>query len=300
MKRIQTPLRGGFTLVELMITSGVVGVVGLILYAVLNANLVLAAKNTAINATHQETRIARLNMLQDIHSSVSAPYLTDATGAPYNTPPTSGFAEGIAFQKWAADSGRTGRPPMKPLKIYADAYGSDQTAKTVQNYVQVAVPTGWNPPLVGQTLIMPTHQIEADIQTVATASGAPAGTTGYKLTLYNFRDGSSINPSNNLNLPVSILGTGSTGGDVVCFVTDRCSYTVKNGTLYLTFRGVSYPIGQRATVANSTPFYMPSVVTGVSFAFSSSDMTSQSRGYRSTNVLLNGQVPIKAQLTTYQ
>jgi hypothetical protein len=45
---------------------------------------------------------------------------------------------------------------------------------------------------------------------------------------------------------------------------------------------------------------MPSPVSGGAFAFSASDTKYSNRGYKSGNVLLNGEVPIKAQLTTYQ
>jgi prepilin-type N-terminal cleavage/methylation domain-containing protein len=315
MKRSYFSTARGFTLAELMITIVLVSVLGLIIYAVLGSNMVLAAKNSAINATHEEARTARLNMLRDIHSSISAPALTGPLPIPPTRPvptpcattptpypsPVSAFAEGIYFQKWAVD---TQGAPMPPFKIYQDA------PKT-QNYVQIAVLTSSNAKTLfdqwmasapsGVGLIIPTYQIEADIQAVAAGTGTPGtGYTGYKITLNNFRDGSTIMPSNSNNLPFSIVGTTNVVGDIVCFIVDRCSYTVSNNTLWFTYRGTSYPIGHGTNVANSTPFYMPTAVSGGAFAFSASDTKYSNRRYKSGNVLLNDEVPIKARLTTYQ
>jgi hypothetical protein len=315
MKRRYFSTAMGFTLAELMVTVILVSALGLIIYAVLGSNMVLAAKNGAINATHEEARMARLNILRDIHSSVSVPALTGPLPSPPTRPvptlcattptpypsPVSAFAEGIYFQKWAVD---TQRAPMPPFRIYQDA-------PHTQNYVQIAVLTGSNAKTLfdqwsasapsGVGLIIPAYQIEADIQAVAAGTGSPPiGYTGYKVTLNNFRDGSTIMPVNSNNLPLSIAGTTSTVGDVICFIVDRCSYTVSNNTLWFTYRGTSYPIGPGTNVANSTPFYMPSPVSGGAFAFSASDTKYSNRGYKSGNVLLNGEVPIKAQLTTYQ
>src|ERR1700736_6510588 len=91
----------GLTLIELMFTTVLIGVLGLIIYSLLNSGMVLGAKNTAVNTAHQRARVVMLQMLQNLHSSVSLPALADASGTPYSSPvPAS--AEGIAFQQWRA------------------------------------------------------------------------------------------------------------------------------------------------------------------------------------------------------
>jgi prepilin-type N-terminal cleavage/methylation domain-containing protein len=270
--RFSSRCQDGFTLVELMVTAAVIGVVGLVLYSLLNINMILGAKNTAINTTHEQVRVAMLDMLRDLHSAVSAPVLTDSTGTPYSSPPASGYAEGIAFQKWASG----------PYSIKADAL----TNQKVIHVALVATPGQQNIPIYygtrTQKLIVPTYQIEDYITAIS-------GTrSDLSITLTN-------------NLPIAIKGTTSTAGHVVCFITDSCSYTVSNNTLKWNYRGVSYSKSTGNSITNLTPFYIPPGAVGAAFnSLGTSDLKSSNRGYKSVNIMLNGQAPIKAQLTTYQ
>lgn len=286
-----------FTLTEMLVAAGLIGVVGLVLYSLINICAVLGAKNTVINATHEPTRVQVLDILQDLHSAVSLPQLVNNDGTTPWTSPTP--APGVSFQKWAVftalnQSGQPVPQPVRPFKIYQDA-------QTTQNYLKIAVPNNWSAPLVGQGLIVPSHQVEADIRAVQTASGAPSGFQGYMVTLWNFRDRPLPNSG---NLPVAISGTTSAAGDIVCFITDRCSYTISNNTLALNFRGNSHRIGSGKVSTNSNPFYIPSPLagpaSGAAFALSTADLAYSNRGFRSGNIFLNGQVPIKSKLTTYQ
>jgi prepilin-type N-terminal cleavage/methylation domain-containing protein len=260
----------GFTLIELMFTSMLIGVLGLIIYSLLYTGMVLSAKNTAVNTAHQQARVAMLEMLQNLHSSVLLPALANASGTPYPSPaPTA--AAGIAFQQWSSG----------PHKIKSDAAAG-------QNQITLSLTTGTgNPtPVVGQHLIVPAYQIEADITAV---SGA---TSNFTVTL-----GSP--------LPVAITGTSTNAGDVVCFITDRCSYTIASNTLRWNWKGTTRTLA--SDITNATPFNIPTTPAGAlyySFVaaidLSTSDGAYSNRGYKSANILLNGQVPIKAQLTTYQ
>src|ERR1700724_1098605 len=140
----------GVTLIELMFTPVLIGVLGLIIYSLLNTGMVLGAKNTAVNTSHQQARVAMLQMVQDLHASVSLPALANASGTPYPSPaPTA--AEGIAFQQWSSG----------PHKIKSDAAAG-------QNQITLNLTTGTgNPtPVAGQHLIVPAYQIEADITAV--------------------------------------------------------------------------------------------------------------------------------------
>ena len=89
--RIHPSSRSGLSLVELSITSGVVGVFGLVVYSLLNIGTVLGAKNTATNTAHQQARVAMLKMIEDLHSAVSLPKLEGVVG---------NQASGISFQQW--------------------------------------------------------------------------------------------------------------------------------------------------------------------------------------------------------
>jgi len=280
----------GFTLVELMFTTVLIGVLGLLIYSLLNSGMVLGAKNTAVNTSHQQARVAMLKMVQDLHSSVSLPALANASGTPYPSPvPAS--AEGIAFQQW-----RSG-----PHKIISDRTTSDSTIHIKVTGASSAAPT------VGERLIIPTHQIEGDVTAVS-------GTTNdLSVTMDNFLVAAGTPGSYQLpgggwaihTLPIAISGTGSALGDIVCVITDRCSYTVAGNTLSWSWRGITRTAANDIT--NATPFNTPTTPAGALYYrfvaaidLSTADLQYNNRGFKSANILLNGQVPIKAQLTTYQ
>src|SRR5438046_7752047 len=88
-----------FTFVETAVSIGVLGLLGLVFFQVLQSGLTLSAKNTAVNAAHEEARQGILRMTRDIHASVSVPQLRDTNLAvvsstpnpstPGATPPTA-------------------------------------------------------------------------------------------------------------------------------------------------------------------------------------------------------------------
>ncbi|HXX41344.1 MAG TPA: hypothetical protein VEI58_03665 [Chthoniobacterales bacterium] len=269
----------------MMVTVLLVGIVGLVLYSILYTSIVLGAKNTAVNFSHQQARVAMMDMIQDLHSSVSLPALANSTGVPYASPaPTN--AEGIAFQKWSSG----------PHQV-------KNNANSGQNQITLNLTTGaLNPtPVAGQHLIVPAYEVEADITAVSGSSGS------FTMTLANIY-GPALTPPVTYpvsTLPVTIAGTGSTAGDVICFVTDRCSYTVANSTLTWNWKGYQRTAGNDIT--NAVPFNTPLTPAGALYYrfvaainLSTSDLAYSNRGYKSANILLNGQVPMKARLTTYQ
>jgi hypothetical protein len=279
-----------FTLVELMITGALISVVGLVLYSILYTSSVLGAKNAAVNLAHQQARVAMVDMLQDIHSAVSTPRLVDTDGStPWPTPAAGASpspAPGVSFQQWSSG----------PHKLKTDvAVGATQ--------IQIVLNSGSGPtPIAGQRLIIPAYQIEADISSID--NGSPINP---KLNLSNI-SGPGLTPPVTYptsTIPVAIKGTGSSAGDVVCFVTDRCSYAVSNANLNWRWKGNTRAVANYVT--NATPFSAPTTPAGALYTrfvaaidLSTSDTQYSNRGYKSANILLNGQVPYKARLTTYQ
>lgn len=258
----------GYTLIEFSFSAGILGIVGLALYSLLSINTILGAKNTAINTAHQQARTAMVQMLKDLHSAVSIPSLIDANG---NSVAGAGPAAGIAFQEWSSG----------PHKIRSDA-------ATGQNQINLVLTSGTGPtPIPGQRLIVPTHQIEDDITAVAGLAN------NFTVTLAH-------------NLPVAVTGTGTY--QIVCFVTDRCGYTVKTGNLQ--WQGPGSKKAYRvlgSDITSPTPFGMPATPAGAIYNrfvsainLSTADPAYSNRGFKSANIFLNGQVPMKARLTTYQ
>jgi prepilin-type N-terminal cleavage/methylation domain-containing protein len=262
-----SPNDRGYTLTELAVATALFGVVGLLMYCVLNFSAVLGAKNAAINTAHQNARTAMVRVLQDLHSAVSQPYLVDTSGTQVAG---GGSAAGISFQKWSSG----------PHLFTSDA-------AVGQSQITIKVTSGQSMPVVGQRVIVPTHQIEDDITAV---SGSSDNLT---LTLAH-------------NLPVAVGGTSTYS--VVCFITDRCSYTVVNGVLQWHGPTVTNSFSLIArSITNATPFTIPTASAGATYSrsaaainLSTANSNYSNRGFRSADILLNEQVPIKGQLTTYQ
>jgi hypothetical protein len=222
-----------------------------------------------------------IEMIQDLHAAVSLPALQGVVGTQ---------ASGISFQQWGS----------VPVNGVVTNNGGPHQIKSDANAGQKVVVlnlTGGQPkPIVGQRLIVPTHQIESDIAAVS---------------------GSSNNLSVTLadNLPVAINGTGAGVGDVVCYITDRCSYDVvlvsagppAEYKLQWTKRSAPPARDIVNDITNPRPFSIPTTPAGALYYrfvaavdLSTSDPKYSKRGYKSANILLNGQVPFKARLTTYQ
>ncbi len=261
----------------------VAGIVGLGTYALLNISFILAGKNIAINTTHQQARSSTLNMLRDFRSAVSVPQLADDKGIPWPSP-TPRKAAGIAFQKWASG----------PYAIKADVVGNPPSTKPFPNVIHVALLSNQTIPIYyppapssphgtyTQKLIIPTHQIEEDI------TGISGSKSDLSITLKN-------------NVPVEVKGTASTGGHIVCFITDKCSYTVSNNVLVFNARGASSQKISGTSLTNATPFYLPPGPDGAAFnSLTVNDLNYSNRKYRSLQISLNGEAPMKAQLTTNQ
>lgn len=281
--RIHRQNQSGLTMAELSITMGVVGTLGLVIYSLLNIGTVLGAKNTATNTAHQQARVAMIEMIQDLHSAISLPALTGVVG---------GTGSGISFQQWGAVmSNGVMTPNGGPHEIRNDA-------NTGQNQVRIVVAANQPLPVVGQRLIVPTHQIEDDIVAVN------GGSNDCKLTL-----------ANNLAVAIKGAGTNSSVGEIICYITDRCSYDVVLVTAgppaeyKLQWSKVSSPPAHDIVndVTNPRPFSIPLTPAGALYNrfvaaidLSTSDPNYSRRGYKAANILLNGQVPLKTRLTTFQ
>lgn len=321
MKRpTQPPSRAGFTLAEISVAIGVMGLLGLVFFQVLQSGLVLSAKNTAVNAAHEEARQGVLHVTRDIHASISVPQLRDTTYAvvsstpdpstPGATPPT---AAGVSFQNIA----------YGPNFLWKDPSPNGNSP--------IMIKDGAAAPEAGMRLIVPFWGIEDTITKVASASTASHSNIW------------------TANAQEQILGNKSPifGGRTyaITYYTNRVMYLVQNGSYVADSKGdfnlvsgnyvqVSPGTGQyhyengelhyyvqryannavywldKAVVARylSTPkpFSVPLNRYGssnnkyVAVAISARDPKSSNRGYVATASLLNTNVDYRSRLTIYQ
>ncbi|HEX8077317.1 MAG TPA: hypothetical protein VF511_05845 [Chthoniobacterales bacterium] len=186
----------GYTLAEMSVAVGVLGLLGLVFFSVLNSGLVLAAKNTAVNAAHQEARDGILRLTRDIHASISVPQLRDANLAVVNSKPTNGvapFAAGVSFQNVFSGPNYVWKDPTNPSLIMI----KDNPDK----------------PTPGMRIIVPFWGLEEDITKVVA-------------------NGNHHNVFINADESTPNIGPPSIGGSsyAILYYTQRVMYVVKNGS----------------------------------------------------------------------
>jgi hypothetical protein len=193
-----------FTVAEMAIAVGVASLLGLMFFQVLQSGLTLAAKNTAVNAAHEEARQGIARLTRDLHASVSVPQLRDTSFAvisstpspsasPGTTPPT---AAGVSFQNVA----------YGPNYVFQDPNGSNGL---------IMIKDGAAQPSPGMRLIIPAWGIEDDITKVTGAV-----TTGH----------SNVFTTNSFETGVKNSPTYAGSLYAITYYTNRVMYLVKNGS----------------------------------------------------------------------
>src|SRR5687768_17356381 len=93
MKSSRVPARSGFTLPEVVVSTGVAALIGVVIFALANAVLHLYAKNFSINESHSRARKAAEKLALRIHLAVEPPTLVDKEGVAV---PGNGPAAGVS------------------------------------------------------------------------------------------------------------------------------------------------------------------------------------------------------------
>jgi hypothetical protein len=290
---------------------------GLAFFQVLQSGLTLTAKNTAVNAAHEEARQGVLRLTRDIHAAISVPQLRNtsyavvsSTPVPGSSNPTAPTAAGVSFQNIASGPNYIWKDPGNP------------------NLIMIRD----NPkPVEGQRVIIPFWGIEDDISKV-TAGGSANHSNVFTVNALE----ANINKA-----PAFMNGTTY----AITYYTDRAMYVVENGSYIADSRGdlvlsggvytsvtpgtgqYRYENGQlnyykqryagsalywqkMATVAryisSPKPFYVPLNRSGstnnkyVGVNLSARDPKSSNRGYIATASLLNTQIDYRSRLTISQ
>jgi hypothetical protein len=304
----------GFTFAEMAVSMGVLMLLGLIFFMVLNSGMVLFAKNTAVNTAHEEARQGINRLTRDIHAAVSVPQLRDANFNVVSSKPVSGVpptAAGVSFQNVAAGPNYVWKDPgNESLIMIRDDKGSPATP--------------------GMRLIVPFYNLEADITKVAASGSA------------NHRN--IFIHSDEVVPPIDAPPVGGTY--CITYYTDRVMYVVQGGQYVVDPQGpwilsggnyVPYTSGtmtryrfengelrlyrQRRTgstmfwsldgvvarfISSPRPFFVPLNSGGtpnnkyVGVKLTAHDPKSSNRRYRATATLLETQIDYRSRIALYQ
>jgi hypothetical protein len=324
--------QSGFTAAEMVVSTMVMAILGIVFLQVLNSGMILYAKNTAVNSSHEEGREGINRLTRDIHAAVSVPQLrggthdanytvassfTVASSAPVSgVPPT---AAGISFQNVVSGS-------------------PDFVWKDPGNPTMIMINDNPNPPTAGMRLIVPFWAIEDDIQKVA-----GSGNSGH----------SNVFLANGGESTIVTKAPAYLSGDAyaVTYYTERVLYVVEGGTYIADSQGqwilsggqyVAYTSGnmqryrfeggelhlykQRNSgnnngngyfywqyistlaryISSPQPFYIPLNSGGspdtryVGVKLSARDPSSSNRGYLATAALLDTQIDYRSRICLYQ
>lgn len=270
----------GFALVEFMVSSLAMIMVGGLVYYLMNAGMVLFAKNTAVNLAHQQARVAVLTIEHDLHSAISIPQLTDATGSAIAG---NGPAAGISFQVFARKSA--------PFELAAKADANQKKVLLKKN--------GADAPVAGQRLNLTLHQVEMDIAEVKTVGA------NWEVTLV-----ANLDRTIEITFPEFVATPNDPTPSVTGFISEKYSYRVIGGQLRYFKPGPNRPAGgdvMANDITSATPFSIPTTPLGAAYNrfvaainLSTADHTVGNRRFKSANMFLNSMVPYRAKLCYYQ
>ena len=269
MRRLYQRARAAFTLTEMVVTTAVAAVVGYTGYTVLHVGLMLFAKNSAINVSHQQARKALLRMENDFHASTSQVQLTNSAGT--LLPASAGPEAGISFQVFRGG----------PYIVAANAAKGSSS---------ITVNFGTVTPLPRQRLIIPLHRVEADI--VSVSGSGPQ----YNVTL-----------SQPLRREIRTTLTDPSGAliqaKVQSFLTERVFYAVSGGNLTRHEATQTTRRVLASGVVATAPFRLGPGSSGTfdrkmitALDLSTRDNGTSALGFKSANILLNASVPVRRRL----
>jgi hypothetical protein len=228
--RIQKSVRNqhGFTSAEMVVSTMVMAILGIVFLNVLNSGMILYAKNTAVNSAHEEGRQGVSRFTRDLHAAVSVPQLRNNThdstyscgtyecGDTRNTntfvvvssTPVGGVAPtaaGVSFQNVVAGS---------PDYVWQDPGNS--------NMIKIKDPG--DQPTEGMRLIVPQWGIEDAVTKVAGNSDNHSN-----VFLLNGQDTTVATNMGSQNRKFGQVSY-SVGPYAITYYTERMLYVVEGGT----------------------------------------------------------------------
>lgn len=220
--------QGGFTAAEMVISTMVMAILGIVFLNVLNSGMILYAKNTAVNSAHEEGRQGINRFTRDLHASVSVPQLRNNThSSTYScgiyecgdTNNTTSFAV-------VSSNPVGGVAPTAPGVSFQDVVSGspDYVWQDPGNANQIKIKDPGDTPTAGMRLIVPQWSYEDAITKVAGSSDNHSN-----VFLFN---GEDTTIATNLGSQGRKFGQASysVGPYAITYYTERMLYVVEGGT----------------------------------------------------------------------
>ena len=263
----------GFTLAELLIGMSITVMAGGALFTLVHAVANLAAKNAAINVTHQQARQSIHAAVGEIHGAVSIPQLLDENLQPTTGALKNGPAAGVSYQVVHAG----------PFLIWnnANANSSNVRLDTRHEILKYEDPAKTE----GYRLIIPAFQVEAEILDIPAANGAGIPQT------------TNVRLKNKLGVNIDCSNAEPA---YVAYVTRRAALVVGQLHRYspLEVDAPSKVIARNVT--SPTPFSIPADNRFIQMQMIARDERAVSRGFKAVDLQMNLTIPYRYRLTTRQ
>lgn len=213
LKQSTTSKLSGFTAVEMVVSTAIMAILGLVFIQVLNSGIILYTKNTAVNAAHEEARDGIARMTRDIHASISVPQLRTANAASLLPTDSASIVSSTPSGTMA---------PMAPGVSFQDVgFGPQYVWKDPSGNGPIMVKGGPNnvAPTVGMHLLAPLFAVEDDITKV---TATPTQANHHNVWLQNGGEQLIANKT-------SLFGASGATYSII-YYTNRLMYLVKNGS----------------------------------------------------------------------
>jgi Tfp pilus assembly protein PilE len=214
MKTSSKHNQAGFTAVEMVVSTMIMAILGIVFLNVLNSGMILYAKNTAVNAAHEEGREGVTRFTRDLHAAISVPQLRNSThDSTYSvagsfTVPTAAadlMAAGVSFQDVVAGS--------------PDYVWQDPNTATL-----ILIKDPGDQPKAGMRLIAPFWRIEDDIVKV---TGNPQNGQAHSNVF--LANGSDTTIANKARKYGQSSFSGYSSPYAITYYTERMLYVVEGG-----------------------------------------------------------------------
>ena len=202
----------GFTSAEMVVSTMILVILGLVFVQVLNSGMILYAKNTAVNSAHEEARDGINRLTRDIHAAVSVPQLRTANAASLSPTATASIVSSTPVVA-------NGTAPMAAgVSFQTVTFGPNYIWKDPGNDTLIMIKDGGSGqrPTAGMHILIPFWNIEDDIvQAQPQQSQANHSNVWF------------ANGQESIVAQKAPLFGGTTYA--ICYYTDRVMYLVKNG-----------------------------------------------------------------------